>query len=329
MTVRTANWQHRQSSEVSDGPSTVSGQGVGAGHPTVRIDVLGVWADVHLDDGAHPATLHRLDAVLSRVLTLTLWSAAEDSSRGVVLHSRPIPVIHRTADEILRIDAGLVPTVVAALEHDGWTIEVSHYVRPAPPPGTIDAASYARSQPDLAILRSLAPAERAMLEQALTWQHAVLAATGANSIRRLVVALCRLFPAARIMIVAGTQDQVYEVGASLHRSLGDDQVSDGLGGALDPWRRCHVVTSTRLSDVNPDDWDVVLLLDARTGMTTAIRYGERLAQVRIYSFIPSSPPLARREALLMEMIYGPLFVAEPRNPTSRVSVASWGPADCT
>jgi hypothetical protein len=324
-----AQREHHPSRHRSGSPIPDQGERIDAAEVTaataatataVRIDVCGVWADVCHDGDATRRARRTLRERLRDLLSLTVWDTRADPHRGVVVYPRPLDTVVETADGGLRIPAGLVPEVRVALEREGWAVEVRHPARPRPVPG----ARISRFEPDMASLERLGQPYRSLLEKAIAWQHALIAVPDRNMVPHLVEALCRLYPDARVMIVSGTRAEVWWHRDWLGRRLGRNQVSDSVTPAPHGWARCHVVPGGGLMLPNPDRWEMAILIDAHEGVTHAAKYRDCLARMQLYSFLSASGPMPRREALLLQSLFGPFVEADVAIGPVAVGVAFVG-----
>jgi hypothetical protein len=134
-----------------------------------------------------------------------------------------------------------------------------------------------------------------------------------SELTRYLSLICDLFPTARIIMVAATNEQKFEIKAKLEKFMGvtvetDDTLMWGMP------RKLFVCTANIFDCANPRDWDIVIFTDwqsavAKRPRENAVRFMKR--DILIYAFLAPHQVLAERDQLWLEATCGPVIFRSP------------------
>ena len=218
------------------------------------------------------------------------WSAAIDRNATVV-------------------PAGLVPRLVAVLGAAGLRVEV-------------------RDERQHRVAAAGAKAAVRLLGAALAGRFAreprgLVEAAGRGAID-VAAGIARLFPTARVLVPARNRGQARAAYRRLRWRLGGEV---GHSRQVDAHtHRVMVTTLPALAHATPDDFEVVVALDAWAATRRPARDGlVRLGVGRVYGCVPSGAALSRRESLTLEAAFGPFLSAAPVGVSVVMAVPPWSP----
>lgn len=171
-----------------------------------------------------------------------------------------------------------------------------------------------RQQPDLRALGLCDLDLLPLLSAAAVRPRGFDVVAGRDGLAARVAALCRLFPAARVMIIETNTERAEDLYRRLSPLL-DGQV---FRGSEDFWPvpvRRVVAPLTKLDVTNPDDIDLLIAADVRAVCTRGHWPAlNRLWPLKAYGFRPADQILSDREMLRGEAVFGRMLVSANTHP---------------
>ena len=211
--------------------------------------------------------------------------------------TRSVPLYRQLQCGVTRIPAGCVPRVKRSLERLGHEV----VVRDSRP---LRTEKYKIDEQSLREVESPPPGLSRVLTEQL---EGVIEVTRGPKRNRLIGAICRLFPKARIFVACATIAHTNEVAGALGPYMGGEV--QAVHGAN--WRSPYRVvcgTYRSLSSSDPADRDIVLFEDANEAQGKANWDGRAMyGRHRIYAFADPDDNRSAKTELLFEILAGPVI----------------------
>lgn len=238
-----------------------------------------------------------------RVLMDTLVCAATCFAGGGPLGHRHAQGIERhwidgaTADTVI-IPTGLVTRLVVSLQAAGFRIEI------------VDLRRYQHAADGLI---AAAPKLGGTLALAIAnHPRGLVEAQGGDAVQ-IAGGIAQLYPTARVLVATKNRKQSRTVFRRLRRLLGHKEVGHGHDQTGGFTSRVQVITLPRLGQATPDDFEVVVALDAAAAVRHVGEAGlRRLGGGRVYGCVAPGVTRSRREQLSLEAYCGPMLHREPK-----------------
>jgi len=196
------------------------------------------------------------------------------------------------------IPAGSVARLEQELRRQGFEVTVEDRTQLPPSIRDFDRSFY----------EELDPNQRQRCDRIVGHRQFVLAAS--REARSATMGMvCRLFPKAKILIVAPTAntDECNSIFADLEWAMGGN-IDRARGWNLTGVERVAIASVAQFEISDPACWQIVLFADLSHGATDlfvagAIPYQDH----RLYGFLPPNAPLSARDRLRLEALAGPLL----------------------
>jgi hypothetical protein len=207
---------------------------------------------------------------------------------------------YRVEDGALYFPSAAVAEVEAVLRRAGLDVQVVQQPQQGADLGA-----------DHQFVEQLPPGDRELLEAVLRHPVGIVEVGKPSDKEHAVGLVCRLWPAARVLIAVPARRQMRTLYNQLQPHLGDQlQTPDG-------WRfgtkhRVLIGTHHVYDNCIRDDWDVVLFPEPLAAVARGHRAGQReFRERRCYGFMPRGVALDKRMALTIGWCIGPVIYRAP------------------